>query len=86
MDLSVRRAGITGHAVPTAPLDRPRSRRADLDPLGWALRSNAIALAALLFVVGWIVLRASGGSWGATTVATALAVLGVPTLFAYAHV
>lgn len=58
----------------------------DLDPLGWALATNAVALAALLFAVGWIVLRATAGSWGAAAVATALTALGVPTLFAYAHV
>lgn len=58
----------------------------DLDPLNWALWLNAVTLGALLFVVGWIVLRASGGSWGAAAVAMALSALGVPTLFAYAHV
>ena len=58
----------------------------DLDPLGWTLWLNAIALTVLLLVVGWIVLRASRGSWGAVTVAVALTVLGLPTLFAYAHV
>jgi hypothetical protein len=58
----------------------------DLDPLGWALAANAVAFAALLFAVGWIVLRATGGSWGAAVVATVLTALGVPMLFAYAHV
>jgi hypothetical protein len=58
----------------------------DLDALDWALWLNAVALGALLLVVGWIVLRATGGSWGAVAVAMALSALGVPTLFAYAHV
>lgn len=69
--------------LPSAVLAIPAAL--DLDPLGWALWLNAVSLGALLFVVGWIVLRASGGSWGAAAVAMALSALGVPTLFAYAH-
>jgi hypothetical protein len=70
--------------LPSAALAIPSAL--DVDPLNWALWLNAVTLGALLFVVGWIVLRASGGSWGAAAVAMALSALGVPTLFAYAHV
>ncbi len=70
--------------LPSAVLAIPYALH--LDPLGWALGVNAVALAALLFAVGWIVLRATGGSWGAAVVAMVLTDLGIPTLFAYAHV
>ena len=70
--------------LPSAVLAIPAAL--GLDPLEWALWLNAVTLGALLFVVGWIVLRASGGSWGAAAVAIALSALGLPTLFAYAHV
>ncbi|MGH2679853.1 MAG: hypothetical protein ACRDG8_05130 [Actinomycetota bacterium] len=58
----------------------------DLDPLAWTLWQNALAFGVLLLLVGWTVLRTSGGSWAATVVAMALTALGVPILFAETHV